>query len=86
MILFATVKFHMSFEKWLKLGEQRKIPGVNITKVCANLSAHLPYMLAEEHMLQHVFCRVFTCGNLCEKNRSIELNTKHSDISTKVGP
>ena len=43
-------------------------------------------MLAEEHLLQHVFCCVFTCGNLCEKNRSIELNTKHSDISTKVGP
>ena len=46
-------------------------------------------MLAEEHLLPHVFCRVLTCGNLCEKkqkNRSIELNTKHSDISTKVGP
>ena len=41
------------------------------------------------NLLPHVFCRVFTCGNLCEKkqkNRSIELNTKHSDISTKVGP
>ena len=24
----------------LKLGEQRKIPGVNMTKVCGNLSAH----------------------------------------------
>ena len=46
-------------------------------------------MLAEEHLLPHVLCRVFTCGNLCEKkqkNQSIELNTKHSDISTKVGP
>ena len=46
-------------------------------------------MLAEEHLLPHVFCRVFTCGNLCDKkqsNRSTELNTKHSDISTKVGP
>ena len=29
MILFATVKFHISYEKRLKLGEQRKIPGVN---------------------------------------------------------
>ena len=39
-ISFATVKFHISFEKRLKLGEQRKIPGVNITKLFANLSAH----------------------------------------------
>ena len=31
VILFATVKFHISFEKRLKVGEQRKIPGVNIT-------------------------------------------------------
>ena len=40
LILFATVKFHISYEKRLKIGEQRKIPGVNITKICANLSAH----------------------------------------------
>ena len=46
-------------------------------------------MLAEELLLPHVFSRVFTCGNLCgekQKNRSIELNPKHSDISRKVGP
>ena len=46
-------------------------------------------MLAEEHLFPHVFCRVFTCGNLCDKkqkNQSKELNTEHSDISTKVGP
>ena len=40
LILFATVKFHISYEKRLKLGKQRTIPGVNITKPFANLSSH----------------------------------------------
>ena len=99
LILFATVKFHIatvkfyiSYEKRLDLGEQRKIPCVNITKVCAI------YQLIEN-------CHTCWLRNICyhmysvvasslvgiyvrkkQKNRSIELNTKHSDISTKVGP
>ena len=41
----------------LKLGEQSKIPGVNITKHFANLSGHwkLPYMKAEEYLSQYAF-------------------------------
>ena len=31
--------------KRLKLGEQRKIPGVYITKVCANLSTHWKFAI-----------------------------------------
>ena len=40
LLLFATVKFHMNYKSRLKLGEQRKILGVNITNVSANLSGH----------------------------------------------
>ena len=81
MILFATVKFHISYEKRLKLGEQRKIPGVKITRVCANLSAH-----GNCHVGWGTF--VTTCIMSClhmwefvwekQKKRSMELNTKHS--------
>ena len=97
--LIRDCKISHQLWKEVKVGRTKKNPRREYYKKCANLLAHwkLPYMLAEEHLLPHVFCRVFTCGNLCEKkpktnkqtnkqNRSIELNTQHSDIPTIVGP
>ena len=37
---FDFIRDRKSYRKRLKLGEQRKILGVNITNVWANLSAH----------------------------------------------
>ena len=63
----------ISHQLWkeVKVGEQRQIPGVNITKVCANLWAHLIIAI---HVGWGIFVRtcillVFICGNyLCESN------------------
>ena len=72
--------FHISYEKRLKLGEQRKIPGVNITKVCTNLSAHwkFPYMLAEEHLFTTcILSRLHMWEFMWQETKKMKHRTKH---------